>query len=210
MWLTGIFLNIEFGLEGGLNESTIYQLTDAHYKAGFNLGFYFDFKLKKNPSWMINTGVIVKSPMGAKDLPVYLINNPSIDNAFVGGSINRELRYFNVPVLLKHSFKNKVFLKGGIQLGLLSRAYDAFRNSINEKNDLNYTLDIKDQIHTIDAGFAFGAGYDLMKVKGMHVDVVYYMGLTNITKSSTAGNQYNRSLYLNVGIPIGKNPKKNK
>ena len=58
---------VEFGLQGGLNWSTIKNLEGAKSLTGFNLGFYFDIKLK-NPSWMINTGVIVKSPMGANEL----------------------------------------------------------------------------------------------------------------------------------------------
>ena len=76
---------IEFGLEGGVNWSTIKNLDGAKSLTGFNLGFYFDFKLK-NPSWMLNTGVIVKSPMGADDLPVYSLNDSHLDNAFAGGS----------------------------------------------------------------------------------------------------------------------------
>ncbi len=202
--------NIEFGLEGGLNESTIHNLSNANNIAGFNLGFYFDFKMKKNPSWMLNTGIIMKSPMGAGKLPVYWLNNPSLDNAFAGGSVNRKLRYFNVPVLMKYKFKNNLYLKGGIQMGVLSKAFDEFKNSIKEKDDLNYKNDIKDQMHTFDAGLAFGIGYDLLKVKGMHIGIQYYLGLTNIEKISTNGNQYNRSFYLNMGIPIGKSPKKEK
>src|SRR5215217_7107665 len=76
---------IEFGLEGGVNWSTIQNLDGAKRLTGFNLGFYFDIKLK-NPSWMLNTGVIVKSPMGAAGLPMYSLNDARLDSAFVGGS----------------------------------------------------------------------------------------------------------------------------
>src|SRR5215203_5296760 len=75
---------IEFGLTGGANWSTIQNLEGANSLAGFNLGFYFDIKLK-NPSWMLNTGVIVKSTMGADELPVYSLGNPDLDNSFNGG-----------------------------------------------------------------------------------------------------------------------------
>ena len=71
---------IEFGLDGGWNWSTIKNLENTKSLGTFNLGFYFDFKLK-NPSWMINTGVIVKSSMGADDLPVYATGNTNIDSA---------------------------------------------------------------------------------------------------------------------------------
>ncbi|HEU4861321.1 MAG TPA: hypothetical protein VFT15_15860, partial [Chitinophagaceae bacterium] len=77
---------IEFGLDGGANWSTIKNLDGAKSLTGFNLGFYFDFKLK-DPSWMLNTGVIVKSNMGADELPVYSLGNPNLDNAFTGGKI---------------------------------------------------------------------------------------------------------------------------
>ena len=79
---------IEFGLDGGLNWSNIHGLPEANSLTGFNLGFYFDIKLK-NPAWMVNTGVIVKSPLGADDLPVYSLNDPHLDSVFVGGSVGQ-------------------------------------------------------------------------------------------------------------------------
>ena len=47
---------------------------------------------------MVNTGVIVKSSMGADELPVYSLGNPDLDNAFNGGKISRKINYFNVPI----------------------------------------------------------------------------------------------------------------
>ena len=200
---------IEFGLDGGANWSTIKNLDGAKSLTGFNLGFYFDFKLK-DPSWMLNTGVIVKSNMGADELPVYLLGNPNLDNAFTGGKITRKLNYFNVPIMMKYSFKNHIYLKAGTQLGLRYKAYDEFKNSVSEEDDLKYKLNIKDQFHPLDAGLAFGAGYRLMKGNGMNIGVQYYLGLVDIRVDDSSPNQYNRVLYLTVGIPIGKNPKKKK
>jgi hypothetical protein len=54
---------IEFGLDGGMNFATISGLNDVKSLRPFNLGFYFDIKTK-NPSLLINTGVIVKSKAG--------------------------------------------------------------------------------------------------------------------------------------------------
>lgn len=200
---------IEFGLDGGANWSTIKNLDGAKSLTGFNLGFYFDFKLK-DPSWMLNTGVIVKSNMGADELPVYVLGNPNLDNAFTGGKITRKLNYFNVPIMMKYSFKNHIYLKAGTQLGLRYKAYDEFKNSVSEEDDLKYKLNIKDQFHPLDAGLAFGAGYRLMKGNGMNIGVQYYLGLIDIRVDDSSPDQYNRVLYLTVGIPIGKNPKKKK
>ena len=70
---------LEFGLEGGLNWSNLNGLAYAKNLTGFNLGFYFDLQLK-NPAWMFNTGVIVKSPMGAGDLPVFSLDDADTNN----------------------------------------------------------------------------------------------------------------------------------
>jgi hypothetical protein len=194
---------LEFGLDGGVNFSTISNMETSGTEVGFNLGFYFDIKSKKNPAWMINTGVIVKSPMGAHGLPVYSLNDANLDNTFAGGSVDREIRYFNVPILIKYQFKNNIYLKGGPQLGLLAKAFDKFKNEYNEE-DVVYKYNIRDQLHVIDAGVALGAGYHMNVGNGLNITVQYYYGLVPLMKGDSSPNQYNRSLYLTAGIPIGR------
>lgn len=193
---------LEFGLEGGLNLSDISKLESSGMNPGFNLGFYFDIRSKQNPAWMINTGVIVKSPMGARHIPVYSLDDVNLDNAFAGGTVNREIRYFNVPILIKYQFKNRIFLKTGPQLGLLASAFDEFKNEVNS-NDVTYKKKIRDQIRVIDAGIAFGTGYHMNVGNGLNITIQYYYGLVPVMKGD-GPNVYNRSLYLTAGIPIGK------
>lgn len=193
---------LEFGLEGGANFSTISGLESTGTNVGFNLGFYFDFRSKQNPAWMINTGVIVKSPMGAHNIPVYSLNDVNLDNTFAGGSVNREIRYFNVPILIKYQFKNNIYLKTGPQFGLLAKAFDEFKKEV-DKDDVVYKKNIRDQIRVIDAGIAFGAGYHMNVGNGLNITVQYYYGLVPVMKGD-GPNVYNRSLYLTAGIPIGK------
>ena len=200
---------MEFGLEGGFNWSDINNLEGAKTLRAFNLGFYFDFKLK-NPSWMLNTGVIVKSAMGANDLPVYSLGNTDLDSAFTGGKITRKIKYFNVPIMIKYNFKNHIYFKAGAQLGLRYQAFDEFTNSVIDDDDLEYKVKIKKQFHPLDAGLAFGLGYRLMKGNGMNIGLQYYYGLVDITIDDSRAAQSNRVLYVSAGIPIGKNSKKKK
>lgn len=200
---------IEFGLQGGLNWSTLKGLDGSSNLRGFNLGFYFDFKLK-DPSWMLNTGVIVKSPMGADDLPVYSLNDSHLDSAFSGGSVARKVKYFNVPVMMKYNFRNHFFVKGGIQLGLRNKAFDEFTKSVKDEDDLKYKVKIKDEFHPLDAGLALGVGYRLMQGNGMNFDLQYYYGLIDVVIDDSTPNQFNRVFYVTAAIPIGKNPKKSK
>lgn len=151
---------------------------------------------------MINTGVIVKSPMGAHGLPVYSLNDETLDNTFAGGSVNREIRYFNVPILLKYQFKNRIYLKTGPQFGLLAKAFDEFKKEV-DKDDVVYKKNIRDQIRVIDAGVALGAGYHMNVGNGLNVTVQYYYGLVPVMKGD-GPHVYNRSLYVTAGIPIGK------
>src|SRR5688572_619638 len=99
---------IEFGLDGGINYPDIRGLDAGKMRGNFNIGFYFDFKLK-NPQWMIHTGVLVKSTMGSDHLPVYPLNNTDLDNAFADGEVKRKINYFNVPIEMKYIFKNHIY-----------------------------------------------------------------------------------------------------
>ena len=107
---------IEFGLDGGINFPDIRGLDEGKLKANFNLGFYFDIKTK-NPRWMVHTGVLVKSNMGTSELPVYPLNNPDLDNAFINGQVQRKINYFNVPIGMKYKFSDRFFAIGAIVPG---------------------------------------------------------------------------------------------
>lgn len=194
--------NIEFGLEGGANFSRIANQPDADYRTDFNLGFYFDFNLK-NPSWIFNTGVIVKSSMGAEGLSVYSLNDANLDATFSQGSVSRKISYFNVPLMIKYKFDNNIYLKAGTQLGLLSRAVDIFSQNYDGE-DVEYKKNIRDKIHVIDAGLTFGAGYRFKVGHGLNLGLQYYYGLVPLLKGDDSPTQYNRSLYVTAGLPIGK------
>ncbi len=198
---------IEFGLDGGLTLSNQSGLKQSDMLSNFNLGFYFDIKLKN--SWMLHTGVIVKSNMGAAGIPVYSLSQPDLDNAFVGGSVERKLSYFNVPVLLKYNFPNHFFVEAGPQLGLLYKAYDEFSNTV-QGNDLTYSRNIREDYHPLDAGLLAGIGYRLLKGNGMNIGVRYYYGLVDVVIDDSSADMRNNAFYATVGIPIGVGKAKEK
>lgn len=109
---------IEFGLDGGLNWSNISNVPNSESLRGFNLGFYFDFKIKEN--FYFHTSVGVKSPLGAKNITPYSLNNVGLDSLFESGSVTRNLRYFHVPLQAKFMLSNKFFVELGPKLALLN------------------------------------------------------------------------------------------
>jgi hypothetical protein len=200
--------NIEFGLDGGVNFMSLPGVEGASTTPGFNLGFYFDIKTKSN--YLFHTGVIVKSPMGAEGIPPYDLNDPNLNTVFENGEVKRNLRYFNVPIMLKRPFNNHFYAEGGAMLGLMSKSFDEFKQSVNKNEDLTYKLYNRDNYHPLDAGLIAGIGYRLMGGNGMNLGLRYYYGLIDITIDDTGDDVFNRSLYLTVGIPIGAGKAKEK
>lgn len=192
---------VEFGLDGGVNFSDIRGLEGGSYKNTFNLGFYFDIKMN-NPNWLFRTGVLVKSNLGSAGMPVYSLDNPDLDNAFAEGEIWRKINYFNVPIAMKYKISDHFFLVGGIMPALRAKAYDYFTADVGG-DELEYQVDIGDKIHRLDFGLLGGVGYRLFKGYGMNISAQYYYGLVDIVIDDTSPNQYNTSIYLSVGIPIG-------
>ena len=193
---------IEFGLDGGLNLASMPGVDQAGTLTTWNLGFYFDIKLK-NPSWMVHTGVIVKSTLGADDIPVYSLNDPELDAEFSGGHVTRSLKYFNVPVMMKYKPSKRIFVEGGVMLGLLHKASDTFKNESPDGGNLSYKLNTRDFYNRLDAGLVVGVGYRLLGGNGMNLGIRYYHGLVDVLKDDAGPGQFLRSVYFTVGIPIG-------
>jgi len=198
---------LEFGLEGGGNFSNISGLDSDKRLSAFNLGFYFDFKIKNQ--WNIYTGVLVKTNLGvdkltANDL-VFLDITP---NAETDGTYSQVLKYFIVPALLKYKFKNRIYIEGGPQFALMYKSWVEFNSSVGDKDILTKDYN-KDKINKIDTGVTVGTGFKLKpKNTAMTIGVKYYYGFVNVYKGVSGTN--NSSWFLKANIPIGAGKKKEK
>jgi hypothetical protein len=190
---------IEFGLNLGLNRSYLTGLDESTGVNNFVLGFYFDILLKNK--LYINTGVQVKSRVGATNIPVYSLDNNDLDSAFAEGYVSRQLNYFYVPVFLKYKFEKNIFIDGGVQVGLFYKGTDLFQNTIENKDDLSYKNDVRTQFKRIDAGVSAGVGYKFKKGLGLNIGARYYYGMMNIYKTGSKTN--NSYFYFYADIPIG-------
>ncbi|MBU2651190.1 MAG: PorT family protein [Bacteroidetes bacterium] len=208
--LLGDVLNrggMEFGLTGGDNMSWISGQDDGRMLNTFNIGFYFDIRLKE--PWYLYTGVLVKANMGTTSLNNYPVGNPEIDTLMKEAQVERKLKYFNVPLMIKYRTKIGFFAMGGFQLGLLHRGTDIFTEKIIDKEDLSYSYDITKDLNRIDAGLSAGLGYKFQKGLGVNIGARYYYGLVNIYKD-TKNKGVNSSVYFFADIPIGAKKAKEK
>lgn len=198
---------IEFGLDGGASFSSLSGISESKTRNNFNLGFYFNIKMKSH--LFLHTGVIVKSPMGADGLAPYTLGNSALDAVLASAKVERKLHYFNVPIFLRYRFANFIFVEGGPQLGLLYKAEDDFYTTVNN-NDLVYTNEVRDNFKRLDLGFTGGVGYQLLKGTGVSFGVRYYLGVVDVDKDNTSPAAFNRNFYIFGSIPIGAAKKSKK
>lgn len=191
--------NLEFGIDGGFNRSYLSGIAEAKGMNHFHLGFYFDIRLKNE--WFINTGVRVKSNVGAENINPYPLDNEELDSVFSDSHITRNIGYFYVPIHVKYKFCKQFFINAGIQAGLRNKAQDQFINSYYDKNDVVFKNDIKNRIKRLDFGLSGGLGYKFQG-NGMNLGFTYYYGLVNIDKLVEQKSN-NSTFYLYMDIPIG-------
>ena len=149
---------------------------------------------------MVHTGVIVKSTMGTRNTPLYPLNDPVLDSAFVGGSVTKTQQHFYVPIMMKYKFRNNIYVEGGIMAGLFRKATDTFVRSVQETDDLSYEIGSRKHYHLLDGGLLVGVGY---RLKSINAGIRFYYGLVDVNADVTLPSLYNRALYVNIGIPIG-------
>ena len=192
---------IEFGLEGGFNYSSITGMESSSSIAVFNLGFYFDLKLKR-PEWSIYTGVLVKSTQGLNNLTENDLKFLDVELREEEGIYRQELRGFLVPVMIKYKFNKSIYIAGGVQFGLVTKAYVEFNSDIDdiEIREREYN---RDDINRIDVGAIGGLGYQFPKGPKWTLGAKYYYGFVDVYKSRSGTR--NSSWFLELDIPVGKN-----
>lgn len=195
---------IEFGLDGGFNYASISNMDANKRLSEFNLGFYFDIKMKEN--WYLNTGVLVKSTLGVDHLSmddleflnatIYLNQSDEI----LEGDYSQKMSTFIVPALVKYKFNNHVYAEGGLQFGWMYKSWIQFDSKI-EGNSARIKEENNDMTNWFDMGVAAGTGYRLLNGYGWTLGLRYYYGFTNVYKDKSGTK--NSSLFLKLNVPIG-------
>ncbi|MGB5315669.1 MAG: outer membrane beta-barrel protein, partial [Robiginitalea sp.] len=120
---------IEFGLEGGFNFSQIGALDADKRISSFNLGFYFDYRLKD--SWKLYTGVLVKSKLGVAELSDSDLLLLEVSPEEEGGTYSQYINNFLVPALIKYEFPSRIYAEAGPQFGLMYKTWVQFDSDID-------------------------------------------------------------------------------
>ncbi len=204
---------LEFGLEGGINWTKISGLETADYARKWNLGFYFDIRIKNQ--WSLYTGVLVKSNFGVDNLSDTDLDSLGAKKYFnndgqrIEGEYSEKINSFMVPALIRYKFKNNIYVEAGPQFTLMYKSWVEFDAEIDNTYAIFKEYN-KDKINKIDAGIMIGTGYRLFKGTGWTIGAKYYYGFVNVFKGMPGTK--NSSFYIKMNIPIGagKKPEKKK
>ncbi|MBC9930225.1 porin family protein [Chitinophaga qingshengii] len=154
---------VKFGVKGGLNLAKLTNESSAKTRASFYAGGLVNIALDEN--WAIQPELLY-SGQGTK-----------MKDSFLGGLITTQstvkLDYINIPLMVQYSIVPAFYLEAGPQLGILASA--------KAKAGKN-TVDIKDNMKTVDFGIGVGFGYKFDM--GLGVSGRYNFGLTNIYDNS--------------------------
>ena len=201
--------SVEFGLEGGMNFSTISGFESNSHLGNFYLGFYFDIRLKE-PAWWLSTGLMIKSSMGADKLTETDLEFHPADTFPQDGDYSQQIKYFLLPVMVKYKFENSIYVEMGVQGGLRRKdTYVQFDSDINDQ-EIKIQTSNYEEVNPVDVGGIVGLGYTFFKGSGLTFAVKYYYGFTNTYKG--VNGKSNRSIFVQFNVPVGagkKNIKQN-
>jgi len=172
----------------------------AERRDGLCLGIYFN--IRPDRKFFIHAEGIAKGAFGAEKLIPYPTGSDSLDQLFSTGTVERKIKAFSMPVLVRYTVTTKFFLEAGIQPNMMLSAKDFFRADVNG-SELEYTNKISEQVTLLDFGMAAGLHYKFRNDKrSMGVGVRFYQGFTDIL-SETNGKQVNTAWQFVFTIPIG-------
>ncbi len=146
-----------FGLKAGLNVSSV-KISDGNdydSKAGIHLGGLAHIHV--SPHFAVQPEVVF-SMQGGKD-----------------GNTKLNLNYVNIPVLFQYMFDGGFRLQTGPQLGFMASA---------KSKTGNVEVNVKDDLSSIDFGWAFGASYLIPNSGGFGADFRYNVGISNISDNN--------------------------
>jgi len=147
---------VQFGVKGGLNLATQVgsDAGDSRVMGNVNAGVYLRFAVA--PGFGIQPEVVY-SGQGAG----YRVN---------GVSDNYHANYINIPVLLKWTSRQGLYIETGPQVGFLVSAHEHVQGNSYENKDLYKSADF---------AWVFGFGYKI-PMSPVGIDFRYNLGISNI------------------------------
>jgi len=171
------------GFEIGMNLSTVEGLDGASRARGTLVGLFASWRFSEH--YHLYTGIMPLSSKGAKDADPIPLNDPTLDPIIATGKMERDLGYFDIPIILQLAQRRDGGFRvgAGPQIGILLSAKDRYAGVTPQGTGVTIENDIESATQRFDAGVAFDAEYRFTGVP-LAIGVRYYYGLTDTMKDS--------------------------
>ncbi|GGD29732.1 porin family protein [Flavobacterium orientale] len=193
---------VSYGVKGGLNLSNLTgDVEDSKSLFGAHVGAFAEIKITDKFSVQPE---LLFSMQGAKQEFTYF-------ESFEGFTIEEteqttiKLGYLNLPIMAKFYATENFSLEAGPQIGFLLSAKVDFEytyretfEGVTEVETESGSVDIKDEVKSIDFGFGFGAAYKF--TENLSVGARYTLGLSSIAKDFEGESADIKNNVLQVSI----------
>ena len=200
--------NFHFSLLAGVNYSTIINIEEGNYRAGFTFGLVNNIKLSEKFSLLPE--FIALAPKGAQDMPTVSTGIPELDDLMGNPEYtDRRLNYIDVPVLVKYHISKRWSISAGPQISFLMKATDIYRSTPIDGLTLKSELDIKDALNTVDLSAVIDLTFvvsEPVNGKGFNLYVRYGRGFMDILKENDGDPYYNSTFSLGATFPFVEKP----
>ncbi|MFC2125743.1 porin family protein, partial [Bacteroidota bacterium] len=191
--------NVEFGINVGMNYSTLINTSNSEMKLGLNIGPFFNIRISDRFSFY--PSVLPVLNVGTDNFPTYETGYTDLDDNLDLFDVTRKMSYISVPLLFKYRIFNQVYFEAGPQVSLLKKARDIF-HSDDIGDGLTYENVITEELKQLDLGMASGLSYRLSKGEGLGIGVRYTIGFIDTLKNNDGKSQNNSIFSINFSIPV--------
>lgn len=196
--------DFNMGFEVGLNITTLDGFAEANRTSRAVFGLFADWRFSEN--FHLGGAVLPIAERGADGLKPVPTGDPAFDSQTAGGTMNRNLSYVEIPVLLKWAPQREEGIRvgAGPSLGIVTGATDRYRTAT--PGGMSYTLerDIGGQVPGFDFGLSFEAEWRLPLLS---IAARYTQGLTDMRQDGSPDAIHTRVLTGTGRIYLGKKPK---
>jgi hypothetical protein len=200
----------QLGINADLVFSSLTNAGDASVRASWAFGAYGEIKLGEH--WHLQPEITVKTPAGAKGMPVTTPGSPfssptgdtTLDSIRAAGTVTRSGNYLTLPLILKY-VTGPLHIGVGGSVGILTGASDELVSDV-ERGALNLKASNTDSLNTFDAGLVASLSFAFkpqLQMRSLRLDAKFYYGLTNTVKNHTGDAVRNWMLFVGVDIPVG-------
>ena len=189
------------GFEIGANFSTLDGLEGAERVNRTAFGLFYDWRFSEH--FHLGGAMLPIAERGAQSLVPIPTGDPGIDGQTAGGTLERSIRYLELPVLLKWSPNREEGIRIGVgpSFGLITGAIDRYESRTPLGNPYVLENDIEGQLPGLDLGISADVEW---RFTMLSIAARYTEGLTDLRQPGAGVAVHSRVLTGTGRIYLGR------